>query len=129
MKRAHQYREYRNVRPFEAPDGIVSVLIDPATGQLATNCPNARPELFIAGTQPVETCRLHGVRGSATQVAAWDVPEPAPAAPDSGAPADRRAVAQRRPPSVQQPGAPQKPPQAEPARKRGFFGRIRDLFR
>ena len=30
MKRAHQHREYRNVTGWDAPDGIVSVDIDPA---------------------------------------------------------------------------------------------------
>ncbi|MCX6637261.1 MAG: PBP1A family penicillin-binding protein, partial [Acidobacteria bacterium] len=120
MKRAHQFREYRNVKPFEAPDGIVSVLIDPATGQLAANCPNARPELFIAGTQPVEICRLHGGRGSATQVAAWDVAEPQAEPP--------RELAQRRP-AAQQPAAERKPARPEPEKKKGFFSRIRDLFR
>jgi len=120
MKRAHQFREYRNVKPFEAPDGIVSVLIDPATGQLAANCPDARPELFIAGTQPVEICRLHGGRGAATQVAAWDVTEPQTA--------PTRELAQRRP-AAQQPAPEQKPARPEPEKKRGFFSRIRDLFR
>jgi membrane peptidoglycan carboxypeptidase len=32
MKRAHQFREYRGVRAFSAPDGVVSVEVDPATG-------------------------------------------------------------------------------------------------
>jgi len=41
MKRAHLHREYRNVRGWDAPDGIVSVDIDPASGELAT--PRARP--------------------------------------------------------------------------------------
>ena len=40
MKRALQYRGYRNARPFEAPDGIVSAQIDPESGMLATpGCP------------------------------------------------------------------------------------------
>jgi penicillin-binding protein 1B len=126
MKRAHQFREYRNVKPFEAPDGVVSVLIDPATGQLANNCPNARAELFIAGTQPVETCRLHGGRGSATQVAAWDVAEPQPAGDRT---TTGRVLAQRRPLSPEQPAAQQQTGQPEPKKKKGFFSRIRDLFR
>ncbi|MBI4874561.1 MAG: PBP1A family penicillin-binding protein [Acidobacteria bacterium] len=119
MKRAHEFREYRNVKPFEAPNGIVSVLIDPATGQLAANCPNARPEVFLAGTQPLETCRLHGGRAGVTQVAGWDVPEPEPAP----------TVARRSPPAA--PAAPARPKAAppEPEKKKGFFSRIRDLFR
>src|SRR6202165_4405696 len=40
MKRALDYKEYRNTRPFEAPDGIVTLEIDPLSGQPATaNCP------------------------------------------------------------------------------------------
>jgi penicillin-binding protein 1B len=126
MKRAHQFREYRNVKPFEAPDGVVGVLVDPATGQLATNCPGARAELFVAGTQPVETCRLHGGRGAATQVAGWDVAEPPPAG-DRAAPG--RVLAQRRPLSAEDPAARRKAGPPEPEKKKGFFSRIRDLFR
>ena len=71
MKRAHQHREYRNVHPFEAPDGIVTVDIDSDTGELATpRCPHVRSEVFIAGTQPVQACRLHG--DGRTQVAGWE---------------------------------------------------------
>jgi penicillin-binding protein 1B len=78
MKRAHQHREYRTVRPFEAPDGIVSVDIDADTGELATpRCPRVRSEVFIAGTQPVQVCRLHG--DGKTQVAGW---EPVQTQPD-----------------------------------------------
>jgi hypothetical protein len=40
MKRALQYRAYRNAKRFEAPDGIVSVEIDPQSGMPATPfCP------------------------------------------------------------------------------------------
>jgi penicillin-binding protein 1B len=71
MKRAHAHREYRTVIPFEAPDGIVTVDIDAETGELATpRCPKVRSEVFIAGTQPVQACRLHG--DGRTQVAGWD---------------------------------------------------------
>ncbi len=129
MKRAHQFREYRNVRQFEPPDGIVSVLIDPQTGQLAANCPNARPELFIAGTQPVEVCKLHGGRGGTTQVAGWDVPEPPAAEASPGATEQRRAVASHRAPGASPAHAEAKRPAPEPEKKRGFFSRIRDLFR
>ena len=71
MKRAHQHRQYKNVTGWDAPDGIVSVDIDPASGQLATvGCPSARAEVFVSGTQPVELCRLHG--GGITHVAGWE---------------------------------------------------------
>jgi penicillin-binding protein 1B len=56
MKRAHQYREYRDAKPFRAPSGIVRASIDPDTGLLAgVFCP-ARTEVFISGTQPHAYC-------------------------------------------------------------------------
>jgi penicillin-binding protein 1B len=70
MKSAHNHREYRNVHAFSAPDGIVTADIDPESGQLATaNCPKTRSEVFLAGTQPIETCALHG---GGTQITDWN---------------------------------------------------------
>jgi 1A family penicillin-binding protein len=46
---------------FPVPDGVVSVYIDPATGKLANgDCPNARLEAFVKGTEPTEYCTEHG---------------------------------------------------------------------
>jgi Membrane carboxypeptidase/penicillin-binding protein len=60
MKRTHQYREYRNAQPFEAPEGIAKTTICSESGQVATpSCPSVRTEVFIAGTQPRSTCTLH----------------------------------------------------------------------
>jgi penicillin-binding protein 1B len=60
MKRALQFQAYRDTKPFKPPPGISSAQIDPDTGMLATpNCPNTRTELFIAGTEPGESCTLH----------------------------------------------------------------------
>jgi penicillin-binding protein 1B len=70
MKKAHAHREYRNVHEWSAPDGIVTADIDPESGQLATaNCPKTRSEVFLAGTQPIETCPLHG---GGTQITDWN---------------------------------------------------------
>jgi penicillin-binding protein 1B len=70
MKRAHAHREYSHVHGFSAPDGIVTAEIDPDTGQLATaNCPKKASEVFLAGTQPIETCALHG---GGTQITDWN---------------------------------------------------------
>ncbi len=128
MKRAHQFREYRNVRQFEAPDGVVSVELDPLTGQLAMpGCPSTRVEYFIAGTQPVETCRLHG--GGATRVASWEtIPAAPPDTPAMTTPPPPRLPSQATPrragvqplPPVETAPAPPPPPE----KKRGFFGRI-----
>lgn len=136
MKRAHQRREYRNVSDWDAPDGIVSVDIDPASGQLSTGaCPNARSEYFVSGTQPVEMCRLHG--GGGTQVAGWEtVPATVAASPaqpqasvsDQG----RQYGTVRTVPPAGRPDAPvasQPVPAEKPQEKRGFFGRLKDIFK
>ncbi len=70
MMMAHAHREYSNVHGFPAPEGVVTAEIDAETGLLATaNCPKKRSEVFLAGTQPVETCTLHG---GGTQITDWN---------------------------------------------------------
>jgi penicillin-binding protein 1B len=131
MKRAHQYREYKNVSEFPAPDGIVTASIDPLSGELATpSCPRSHAEVFIAGTQPLEYCQLHGGSGK-TMIAGWDTPEGDSSAARSGggaaaAPAARQA---RRPGGMQEvnKSAPVQP--ANPPQKRGFWDRIRAIFK
>ncbi|HTC91156.1 MAG TPA: hypothetical protein VK686_22785, partial [Bryobacteraceae bacterium] len=128
MKRAHEHREYRNVSEFEAPAGVVSVQIDPASGQLATAaCPKVRTEYFIEGTQPVELCQLHG--GGGTRVAGWETGQPARAGDQAvplnpgGAPPQQRAG--QTPP-------PQPDSNAEPLpqpKHKGFFERLRGIFK
>jgi penicillin-binding protein 1B len=133
MKRAHQHREYHNVRGFEAPDGIVTAQIDEATGQLATPaCPRVRNQVFIAGTQPVEVCRIHG--GGRTQISGWEPTErPTPTVipdnrPDNraqGVAAAPHAGGNPRSIPVQPAGEPQAP---QPKKGKGFFGRLKDIF-
>ena len=106
MKRAHEHRQYRNVSSFTAPAGIVSAQIDPESGQLATaNCPAVRTEFFIAGTEPVEACSLHG--GGGTRVAGWDATPAPPSSPNSPSPGS----------------------EGKPNQKKGLFGKIREIFR
>jgi membrane carboxypeptidase/penicillin-binding protein len=130
MKRAHQYREYRGVQAFQPPDGITTVDIDPLTGQLATAaCPKPRAEVFVAGTQPVEFCRLHGGSGQRTQIAAWDdapVEQQGVEPSESQARGSARVARRSRPEEPQAPASP-KPEQEAP--KRGFLDRIRAIFR
>jgi penicillin-binding protein 1B len=131
MKRAHRYREYKNVSAFPAPDGIVTADVDPLSGKLSTPaCPKSHAEVFIAGTQPLEYCPLHGGAGK-TMIAGWDTPESeAPAASAGGdaaaAPAARPA---RRPQSPQQveKAAPVQP--AKPPKKQGFWDKFRAIFK
>ena len=62
-----------------APDGIVTIDIDPLSGMPATPaCPKVRSEVYIAGTQPVGLCPLHGGRQGITNIAGWDTEEAAP---------------------------------------------------
>ncbi len=115
MRRAHEHRKYRNVSDFTAPPGIGSAQIDPSSGQLATaNCPTVRTEFFIEGTQPVETCSLHG--GNGTRMAGWDV-----SADESPKPNASQSA---------QNGQPNGDPnQPADAKKKGIFGKIRDIFK
>jgi penicillin-binding protein 1B len=145
MKRALGYREYRDAKPFQAPDGIVSIDIDPQSGMPATPyCPVKRPEVYIAGTQPVGACPLHGGgRQGVTNVAGWETPSPVkPASPAddslrvtgsegevSGAAVARRAARQNRP-NAAATAAPQPPPQQpKKEEKKGFFRRLWGVFK
>jgi penicillin-binding protein 1B len=127
MKRAHQHPQYRNVSPFEAPEGIVSAEIDPESGQLATSaCPTYQTEVFIAGTQPVELCHLHG---GGAQVASWDTPSTpsvptAPAAQASPTPDSQRAAR-----SIPVAPAPNERPAPPPPKKKGFWDRVKGIFK
>ncbi|MCE5282660.1 MAG: PBP1A family penicillin-binding protein [Deltaproteobacteria bacterium] len=50
----------RPVADFSKPDTAVSVLIDPATGDLATSeCPLKMEEFYVVGTQPTQPCPRH----------------------------------------------------------------------
>ena len=136
MKRAHQLQAYKNVHSFQAPDGIVTVDIDEDTGELATpNCPHIRSEVFIAGSQPLQICHLHG--NGRTLVSGWDpvqqnAPGAAPAPESNGVVAAVQAPPQPSrvapaPRSIPITPAPAPPPQPE-AKKKGFFGRLKDIF-
>lgn len=135
MKRAHQYREYRGAQDFEAPDGIVTVEIDPVSGQLATpNCIPSKSEVFIAGTQPQELCSIHG-GGGHTQVSGWDLEEPAKVTQAGPAvPAQTAPTAAMRPTPAQAPnGKPIPNPPVTDAKpkdeKRGIWGKFRSIFK
>jgi penicillin-binding protein 1B len=128
MRRAHEHREYRNVSEFEAPAGVVGVQIDPASGQLATAaCPKVRTEYFVEGTQPVEMCQLHG--GGGTRVAGWETGQPShpsdqPTPAGSLGAVSQQRAAQTPPPQPDSSAQPQAPP-----KRKGFFERLRGIFK
>lgn len=143
MKGAMQYREYRDAKPFQAPAGVVSVSICAQSGMLATAaCPKAYPEVYVAGTEPVNTCPLHGSgHGMVTQITGWDTSTPAPAAPVapaqpgdtrpriSGSSGDGQAAraARQMPPDQPLPGQPA--PQPPKKEKKGLLHRIFGVFK
>ncbi|HKE22758.1 MAG TPA: PBP1A family penicillin-binding protein [Bryobacteraceae bacterium] len=159
MKRAVGYREYRDTKPFRAPDGIVTLTIDPQSGYPATpNCPKTQEEVYIAGTEPTGSCPLHGGRQVITNVAGWDVsPQtgpaaggPTPAAAPSGvdgqlapgAVASRAArqnppAAQKQPstnpspglPATQVANSPSKPDANKGEQKKGLLRRLLNVFK
>jgi penicillin-binding protein 1B len=140
MKRAHQHAEYKSVHAFQPPDGIVTVDIDEGTGELAApNCPKdkVRSEVFIAGSQPLQICHIHG--NGRTTVSSWDpVQSAAPTAAPAG---ESPEVAAVQSPQVNQAvrvassprSIPIAPPLAQPTepdpKKKGFFGRLKDIFK
>lgn len=136
MKRALQFRAYRNAKPFVAPDGIVSVEIDPLSGMPATPfCPATRSEVFIAGTEPVGTCPLHGGgQSGVTNVAGWEVPPSQPSGgmarpPDITPPEPRRQKSDRSADIASNSDPQALPPAQQPKKRRGLFGRIIDVFK
>jgi penicillin-binding protein 1B len=147
MKKALDFREYRDAQPFQAPDGIVTVSIDPESGMLATPaCPQVRPEVYIAGTQPLGACPLHGGRQVPTNVAGWEVGtgtssnpntgagsgEPHAGTADGGPPARRvAAVQQAQSPAAKaaSPPAAAAGPQPPKQEKKGFFQRLLGVFK
>jgi len=134
MKRALQYRAYRDARPFEAPDGIVSAQIDPESGMLATPyCPTTISEVYISGSQPVTSCPLHARGQSVTHVAGWEIPGNASPSPDGAQPAPQvgtppPALAARRPP-VAPPPAETAQKAEKPKEKKSFWQRLRGVFK
>ncbi len=135
MKRALQYRAYRDARPFAAPDGIVSVEIDPESGLLATaGCPKTITEVYISGTQPVTSCPLHGGGQTVTHVAGWEVPA-SPAAtgvsphivlPPPGLAAQRPGPAADAPPLSPVQTAQK---QEKPREKKSFWQKLRGVLK
>jgi len=144
MRRAHKHRNYRDVSPFEVPDGVVSSEIDPDTGQLATStCPKPQTEYYLVGTQPATFCALH--MGGSTQIAGWDTtsthqttlpnlalqrhvaPQPPPVSsqipPPTAAATTTTAAAT----------TPDLNPQSQPAdkakEKKGVFDKLKGIFR
>lgn len=113
MKRALENREYKNARPFEAPEGLVTVQIDYERGEPATaSAQKLRNEVFIAGTQPSGLGDTH--------VAGWEQP-----APPRGDGSVRRASAEKPLGEPEDPAAKKE----QPKEKKGLFEKIFGVFK
>ncbi len=53
MKKAHELAAFADPGPFEKPEGVIPLPVDPVQRLLAENsCKNCKEEVYIAGTQP-----------------------------------------------------------------------------
>jgi penicillin-binding protein 1B len=141
MKRAITFRKYSDTKPFEVPDGVVTVNIDPESGMPATaQCPTQDAEVFIQGTEPVGTCPLHGGKGDRTVVSGWEVTnnETAPNPPTADEPANGAVPAlpaARKPhdlgiaTAAPAPASPEPDQNEKKPKKKGFFGRLLGVFK
>ncbi len=70
---------------FVPPQGVVTLAVDPATGQIATEaCPHRISEIFPEWQAPTEPCRLHG--GGRPEMWANANPDGIPVDPVTGEP-------------------------------------------
>ncbi|MDP9054552.1 MAG: hypothetical protein M3N93_09670 [Acidobacteriota bacterium] len=134
MKRALTVRRYSDAKEFEAPNGVVTVTIDPESGMPATaQCPVQHPEVFIAGTEPVGACPLHGGKGDRTTVSGWDIPTQPGMPPPLGPQPYIQPALPRRDNDGSLPShiTDERTPAADKPqeKKKGFFGKLKDVFK
>ena len=140
MKQALQYPGVSRHEAVRAPDGIVSIAIDPQSGMPATpSCPTRPRRKFISpGRSRWGPARCMAAAEPVTNVAGWDVAPPPPSPADSAprvtgsngdgqvqpSPVARRAARRMRS-SRPRPPKPADPPQ-EPKKteKKGIFRRL-----
>jgi len=131
MKKAVALPQYKDVKPFSQPSGVVDVQLDKSTNLLATPaCPETYTAAFIAGTEPSQTCdQGTGIKGFFSRIFGGGGEKPLPTQPQPGQP---------RPPGSQpvsaQPGVPNAPAtqangqNQDSKKKKGFFGKIAGIF-
>jgi penicillin-binding protein 1B len=140
MKRAIALRPYSNTKPFEAPEGDVTVTIDPLSGQRYTPyCPQKSDQVFVAGSEPVTYCPLHRGKGDAVTVSGWETAssEVNPAQTyDPSLPPRRATVTSSAPPGVRKSTTPEPAAQAaknptptQESKKKGLLDRLKGVFR
>lgn len=123
---------YRDVKDFDKPEGVDSILLDADTLEVATpNCPDTREEVFIAGSEPTQICELHGGHPatSAGSFLSHIFGGGSPKPPQSTPGADGVTPGQ---PGVKDAGSPGQQPGADPAtageKKKGLMQKIFGIF-
>jgi penicillin-binding protein 1B len=106
MKKAAELPEYSDMKEFSQPTGVVDVALDKTTNRLATSsCTDDYTSAFVAGTEPRETCdQQTGVAGFFSRVFGGTSK---PLTPTLAGGQD----------------------QQDPNKKKGFFGKIADIFK
>jgi penicillin-binding protein 1B len=106
MKRASALPQYADMKEFSQPTGVVDVQLDKVTNRLATPaCPDDYMSAFIAGTEPRETCdQQNGISGFFSRVFGGGSKPPTPTLANGQ---DKE----------------------DPQKKKGFFGKIADIFK
>jgi len=109
MKKASVLPQYADMKAFAQPTGVVDVQLDKATNRLATpTCPDDYTAAFVAGTEPRETCdQQNGVTGFFSKFFGGSPKVLPPPNPANG----------------------QDPPNSDPQKKKGFFGKIAGIFK
>jgi penicillin-binding protein 1B len=106
MKKAAELPQYADMKEFSQPTGVVDVQLDKATNRLATSaCPDDYTAAFVTGTEPHETCdQQSGVAGFFSRVFGGASKPVTPTLADGQ---DKQ----------------------DPNKKKGFFGKIADIFK
>lgn len=112
MKKAVTLPGYSDVKSFSQPEGVVDVQLDKITNRLATpSCPETYTIAFVAGTEPRDTCdQAAGVSGFFTRMFGGNSEK---VLPPTGNPGDAAGVQS----------------QEDAKKKKGFFGKLADVFK
>ncbi len=105
MKKAAALPQYSDMKEFSQPSGVVDVQLDKATNRLATpSCTDDYTSAFVAGTEPRDTCEAQqGIKGFLTKMLGGDSKPVMPSEAQD--------------------------PNADPKKKKGFFGKIAGIFK
>lgn len=123
MKRAVALPEYRDVKDFSQPDGVINVQLDKVTNLLATPaCNDTYSAAFIAGTEPKATCEqgFGDHRNLFQKILGIGQTSVAPPPTQTNTP---------QPLAQQQPGQAQPQPGEDTSKKKGFWGKVVGIFK